>query len=91
MEADDICCVWNNMFDSRSRLCEFNLTFFEKEGDGRYMRSEETQTERMYDAEEIAVALARSGFSKPEIYTDYSFTRYTGQKKAERMYYILKK
>ena len=55
-------CVWQNFYDRESRLCDFALTLFERDKDGRYTRSDEEQSERCYSFEEIRTALAESGF-----------------------------
>ena len=59
---DEKLCVWQNYYDRESRICDFILTLFERESDGRYRRSDEEQTERCYTFEEISEALAESGF-----------------------------
>ena len=55
-------CVWQNFYDSESRICDFVLTLFERDGDGRYIRSDEEQVERCYFFDEIKKALDESGF-----------------------------
>lgn len=60
-DADKL-CVWQNYYDRDSRLCDFMLTLFEREADGRYKRSDEEQCERCYSFEEVKNALEESGF-----------------------------
>ncbi|MBQ7821952.1 MAG: class I SAM-dependent methyltransferase [Clostridia bacterium] len=48
LEADGLFCSWQNFYDKESGLCDFYLNFFEEMSDGRYERSNETQTERAY-------------------------------------------
>lgn len=60
--GSDKFCVWQNYYDADSRLCDFVLTLFEREPDGRYARSDEEQVERCYTFDEISSALSECGF-----------------------------
>ena len=46
LEDDGIYCGWQNYFDKKSGLCDFELSFFYENDDGSYTRLDETQTER---------------------------------------------
>lgn len=67
-------CVWQNFYDEETRLCDFSLTVFERNEDGKtYSRHDEEQTERCYSKEEIANALEKAGFEVLGFYSDFDF------------------
>ena len=64
-------CVWQNFYDKDSKICDFYLTLFESDKDGRYQRADEEQRERCYTLDEIKSALAGAGFELLEVVSDY--------------------
>ncbi len=66
-------CGWQNAYDPDSGLCDFYLTLFEEDEDGRYLRTEETQHERCFTHDMLTDALARAGFAHLGTYADYQF------------------
>ena len=81
----DIFCAWQNFYDEKTRVCDFDLSIFEEQPDGSYLRSDEYQQERCYDLEEIRSALATSGMELLGLFSDYRFSAPTGQ--TERWYF----
>ena len=63
-------CAWQNFYDKESRLCDFLLTVFEEDEDGKYTRLDEEQRERCYSMNEIKNALANNGFELLAVYSD---------------------
>ena len=63
-------CVWQNFYDKKTKLCDFLLTVFEENEDGRYSRYDEEQKERCYTMEEIKSSLTRAGFELLEAVAD---------------------
>ena len=47
-EGEDSFLIWENDYRAHSGLCDFYITLFKKEEDGRYVRFDEMQTERAY-------------------------------------------
>jgi SAM-dependent methyltransferase len=66
-------CGWQNYYDKESRLCDFYLTIFEENKDGRYTRSDEQQTERCYTLEELRGALEAAGLEYCGVWGDFNF------------------
>lgn len=62
MEDEGVFCGWENDYNPDSSLCTFRLTFFEKQKNGLWRRTDEEQTERCYSADYIRTALQDSGF-----------------------------
>lgn len=74
LEDGDVVCCWRNTFDEERALCDFDLTIFTEEADGRYRRTDTVQTERCYTEKQLRHALARAGFEVLGFYGDYDFT-----------------
>ena len=86
LENEGAVCCWQNQFDPASGLCDFILTIFEKQSDGRYSRTDTVQTERCYSRSHITRALKQAGFEMLGIYEDYNFTPAT--RRADRWYVV---
>ena len=84
LENEGAVCCWQNQFDADSGLCDFILTIFEKQSDGRYSRTDTVQTERCYSRSHLTRALKQAGFEMLGIYEDYGFTPAT--RRADRWY-----
>ena len=61
-EAPGVFCTWQNSYHPKSKLCHFDITLFEEQDDGSYLRYDERQTERMYTIRAIKKLLADRGF-----------------------------
>ncbi len=84
MEEDGAVCIWQNYYDEDSRLCDFYITLFKEEADGRYERYDDEETERMYTISEIKSALAETGMEFIGAYSDFDFNG--GSDESERIY-----
>ena len=88
MEEEGGMCVWENYYDSDSKICDFYITLFKECNDGRYERYDETQSERMYTLEEIKNALERNNLEFLHAFGDFDFT--PGNDECERIYIVAK-
>ena len=88
MEEDGGMCVWENYYDSDSKICDFYITLFKECSDGRYERYDETQSERMYTLEEIKYALKKNNLEFINAFGDFVFT--PGNDECERIYIVAK-
>ena len=84
MEEGNSVCVWQNSYNRKTKLCDFFITLFEEDDDGKYNRYDELQTERMYTLRSISSALAECGFEFIGAYSDLEFTEATDN--SERIY-----
>ncbi len=73
IEGRLVYCGWQNSYDEKTGICDFYLTLFSEDEDGKYLREEETQRERMYSLEEIKSALKNNGFEFLGAFSDYNF------------------
>ena len=81
-------CVWENEYSEKSHLCRFLITLFSEDEDGRYIRSEEEQSERMYPLDTLRGALEQTGFEFVGAYSDFEF--HAADDSADRIYIVAK-
>jgi lipopolysaccharide export LptBFGC system permease protein LptF len=85
-EGEDSFLIWENDYRSHSGLCDFYITLFKKEEDGRYVRFDEMQTERAYSLKTIRKYLAETGFEYIGAYSDFDETQ--ADDEDERIYFV---
>ena len=86
LENESVLCTWQNSFDEKSGICDFDLSFFVETEDGLYERFDESQREKMYSDEELKTLLGECSFEIIGVYSDFE---YTEQKETdERWYYV---
>lgn len=71
-DMDDIYCVWQNSYNPRTRICNFDLTFFSQHG-GLYSRSDEHFGERAYTIDKIREWLSQVGMRLDAVYDGFGF------------------
>lgn len=81
-----IFCGWQNFYDKTTRLCEFDLTVFSEDRNGRWQRRDEVQTERCFSREELEKALTDAGFALLAVTADWNFSPPT--ETTERWYFV---
>lgn len=64
---EDCSFIWENEYDEKSGVNEYDLTFFVMDDDGRFDRFEETHYQRGYTAEAIRKMLEGAGFDLIEM------------------------
>ena len=85
-DGEDVFYSWQNSYDKRSRLCDFYLSFFEREADGRYSRFDEVHTERAYGVDEIIKMLEDAGLKPEGVFHDLTFNK--PRKNSERLFFV---
>ena len=86
---EDVSWIWQNTYDSRKKLCYFDLTFFLKTDGGLYDRFEETHIERAYSNETIKKMLNKSHLQLLGSYGELRFNKPAA--KEQRIFYISQK
>ena len=56
--------IWKNAYDEQTKQIQMELTLFEKQADGRYVRFNESQIQRAHSQREMEGALKRAGFER---------------------------
>ncbi len=80
--------VWQNFYNAKSRLCDFDITLFREEADGRYRRYDEHQRERYYPTATLKRLLAECGFAPPQLYGDAFQPLTAGEGDAYRLHFV---
>lgn len=73
LEEENAFCAWQNLYRKKSRLCDFYVTVFEKQGK-HYQRYDTLTQERCYSLEEIETLLAQTGFTVLSVCDGYTDT-----------------
>ena len=86
LEEDGVCLGWHSELDEETGMCDLFLTLFIKEEDGRYVRRDETQTEKLWTDEELAEMLCESGLEKVAVFSGFDMKAPTGTD--EKRFYV---
>ncbi len=86
LEDDKVFLTWQNEYDKTRRLCDFYLTFFQKEGEC-YTRFDEEHTERAYEIEEMSDLIEKSGMRLLKVYDKLTFS--APKPKSERVFFVI--
>lgn len=78
--------IWDNYYDEKSGINEYDLTLFIREDEQLYRKYEETHYQRCYDLETIRRLLAEAGMEFVAAYD--AFTRESVKEDSERIYVI---
>lgn len=91
-ENENLFCTWQNYYKRSTKICDFYLDFFVKQG-GLYKRFSETQRERCYTLRQILKYLNNCDLEVTGIYSDFDCTPVTEktQGETERFYIVCKK
>ncbi len=60
---EDLCYIWDNIWDERGSINRYELTVFAEGPDGAYERLDETHVQRGYTLSEIKKLLSRAGLT----------------------------
>lgn len=85
---DDVTYIWENNFNKKSKICEFDLTFFIRSEVG-YTRYDELHYERSYCIEEIKEMIISTGLELKAIFDAHSFK--SPKTESERIFFVVKK
>lgn len=89
LETDGVLCAWRNFYNKRSGLCQFEISLFIEDSDGRYTRRDEKQTERCLSMHTIKNALKKCGLTLDSVYGGFERSQATDTD--ERWYFIAKR
>ncbi|MDO4562822.1 MAG: class I SAM-dependent methyltransferase [Clostridia bacterium] len=80
----EICYIWHSAYNTKSRLCGFDLTFFVKNNE-HYLRFDEMQQERAYAESEIIQASCMEFLAAYE-----ALTFKAPREKSERLVFVMR-
>lgn len=84
-DREEASFIWDNFYDEKERVNEYDLSLFIKEG-GLYRKYEETHYQRAYSLEEVRRAICAAGMEFVSAYE--AFTRHPPMEDSERIYVI---
>ena len=89
LEDEGVLCAWQNLYDPKTRLCEFFTSVFTEDADGRYTRRDDYERETCFTPAEIRNMLEKSGFAVVSMHggTDGS----APARDTERLYFTAKR
>jgi len=85
---DDICYIWQNTYDRKKHICEFDLTFFERSGE-LYKRFDEVHYERAYEINELAEICRNENLELQAVYHELTLKR--PRTNSERVFFVVRK
>lgn len=80
--------TWQSFWDEETKECEYDLTFFVKEGE-RYARFEETHFQRAYSVFEVEEALCKAGLILESVHD--GFDRRPACDTTQRLFFAVRK
>lgn len=81
--------IWENFYDDKEQINEYDLTLFIRNEDGLFEKYEETHYQRSYEMEQVRSLLEKAGLTVLGIYDAYTDSSHT--KETERAMFIAKK
>lgn len=85
---DDLTYLWENHYDSDSKICEMDVTIFEKNND-MYKRFDDSHAERAYSQKEIETLAKKYGLEVKGVFKDLTLDEIDD--KTERIFFVLQK
>ena len=83
-------CFWTGVYDSKKRICKYNISYFEytgtKNGNDTYIRTDDYISEKIWSTGTLNSALLRAGFVQVRMYEDTFFTE--ANKNSHRIYFV---
>jgi ubiquinone/menaquinone biosynthesis C-methylase UbiE len=85
LEDEGILCAWQNIYNKKSKMCDFYLSIFTENADGRWTRFDEEQRERCWSLRTVKKLLADCGFELVSLSEDFEGGEVTAD--TERWYF----
>lgn len=88
-DREECSFIWNNFFDQKDHVNEYQLSVFVKGDDGRFDKYEEQHYQKAYTLKEIRQAIEQSGLQFLTAYN--AFTKEPASEQNDRIYVVVKK
>ncbi len=73
LEDDGVLVAWQNDYNEKSRTCDFYISVFTEDEEGRYVREDSVQRERCYSESYLKRVLKKCGFEIVSFSGGYDF------------------
>lgn len=90
LEDEGVLLAWQNFYNPKTKKCDMYLTFFIEDEDGRYMRFDERNKQKMHSVRTVNKLLEEAGFEICGTVSDFDFSD-ADEKRDERIFYICRK
>jgi SAM-dependent methyltransferase len=87
-DYDEVYCVWQNSYNHKTKLCRFDLTFFENNKE-KYTRYDESFYEKAYSQKNIKKYLSESGLVLENIFEENTIN--VPDDESQRLIYVVRK
>ncbi len=84
IDDGDVCLGWHS--EVNGDFCDFYLTLFAKDEDGRYSKHSELQSERIWGREELKSVISESGLELVSVYSDFGMKE--AKETDEKWYFV---
>ena len=74
LEEEGVVCAWQNCYRKKSGVCDFYISLFTEEEDGRYAREDISRRERVYTLKAIERLLRENGLELIFVAGDFDFS-----------------
>ena len=88
-EDEDTLCLWRASYEKRTQTITYGLDLFERDGDDRWLRSQEEHRERGWDLEFLKELLTEQGFGEIKVYG--ADRKKTPDEQDERVFFVCRK
>ncbi len=86
---EEISYIWQNRYDKARKICEFDLTFFVKNDQGKYERYDETHYERAFSVSDMEQMIKNENMVLLDKYNDLTYIKPT--KNSQRIFFVCRK
>lgn len=86
--GEEVSYIWDNYYDAKEHIIDFELSFFVKD-EGSYRRFNEMHQQKAYSIEEIVDLLKKVGFQYIKYYDAFTFNKPSSY--SERIQYVVRK
>ena len=87
-ETGDVFLSWQCFYNEKRAVCDYYLTFFEKDG-GAWQRCDETQRQRAYSERTLEKMIKEAGMSPLAKFADVDFSPVEAE--SDRIFFICRK
>ena len=88
-ENEDDMLIWQNYFNEKTKNCNFYLTLFEKQKDGKYIRSDEFQRQKCFSVKTVEKTASECGFELKSIFGGLCGEEFTD--KSEKAIFVMER
>ena len=86
LEEDGAYLGWRSSIDEKQQVCDLSLTFFTENEDGTFTKKEETQSERIWDKDELCKCITDCGLEVCDIFGGFDMHKAT--KSDEKWFFV---